>query len=279
MSRDHAQAISAGDELFTARSLIISAPDGLPIAVRDHGGPGPAVLMIHGWSCNQDFWAPQIRPLSEHFRLVTLDLPGHGAAHAGAGDRAWSIAGYGADVVVVADSLGIDRLTLMGHSMGGAVAVEAALQLGDRCRLLMGVDTFNEAAFYGRRPMAEIRERCASFDGDFGATMRGMVRGITDESADPVMVEWIGDAMAATPRPVAVAVLEALLAWDIEHRWTALTVPAVAINSALLAARNELLELPDLELHHVAAAGHFPMLEQPDAFNALALAILSQRLA
>lgn len=279
MSRDHAQAISPGDDLFTARSLFVTAPDGLPIAVRDHGGPGPVLVLIHGWSCNQDFWAPQIAPLSEHCRLVTLDLPGHGASPAGPGDRVWSIAGYGADVVAVADSLGVERLALMGHSMGGAVAVEAALQLGGRCSLLMGVDTFNEAAFYGRRPAKEIRERCASFDGDFGATMRGMVRAITDETADRAVVEWIGDAMAATPRPVAVAVLEALLAWDIEDRWPALAVPAVTINSALLAARNELLQLPDLEVHQIGSAGHFLMLERPDDFNTLALAILGARLA
>lgn len=279
MSRDHALAMPPRHERSTARSLVVSAPDGLPIAVRDHGGAGPALVLIHGWSCSQAFWAPQIRPLAQHFRLVTLDLPGHGLSPADARDRAWSMEAYGADVVAVADALGIERLALMGHSMGGAVAVEAALGLGGRCTLLGGVDTFTEAAFYGHRPDEEISERCAAFDGDFGATLRGMVRAITDGSVDPAMVEWIGDAMAATSRPVAVAVLRALLAWDIEARWRLLGGPAVTINSALLAARNELLALPDLEVHHVEAAGHFPMLEAPDAFNAMALAILRARLA
>lgn len=277
MSRNPLSAISPGGEKTLRRTFAVHAPDGLPIVVRDHGGEGPLLLLIHGWSCHQDFWAPQIEPLSQRFRVVTIDLPGHGEASANRDDRRWSIEAFGADVTAVVDALGASDVGLVGHSMGGAVAVEAALALGPKCRFVLGVDTFNEAAFYGRRPDGEIRERRAAFGADFAGTMRGMVGAITDPSADPAVVSWIGDAMACSHPPVALAVLEALLAWDIEARWGELGVPAATINSAMLAARNELLDLPGLEIHPVANAGHFPMLEVPDAFNAMLLDLLERR--
>ncbi|MCX5515454.1 alpha/beta hydrolase [Kaistia algarum] len=277
MSRNPLSAISPGSEKTLRRTFAVHAADGLPIEVRDHGGEGPLLLFIHGWSCNQDFWAPQIEPLSLRFRVVTIDLPGHGEANAKRGDRRWSIEAFGADVAAVVDALGASDVGLVGHSMGGAVAVEAALALGPKCRFMLGVDTFNEAAFYGRRPDGEIRERCAAFGDDFAGTMRGMVGAITDPSVDPAVVAWIGDAMASSRPPVALAVLEALLAWDIEARWGELAVPAATINSAMLAARNELLDLPGLDVRLIGNTGHFPMLETPEAFNALALGLLEGR--
>lgn len=256
---------------------VVMASDGLPIVVEDHGGTGPMLLLLHGWSCNRDFWSPAIDPLLAKYRVVTLDLPGHGASGAVAEDRDWSMVGFGEDVVTVADALDAAELAILGHSMGGAVAVEAAIRLGARCRFLLGVDTFNEAAFYGRRSDAEIRERAAIFEGDFGGTMRGMVGTITHPSADAAVVEWIGEAMAATEPSVGVAVLKALLAWDIEARWAKVAVPAATINSARLAARNELIDLPDLAVHHLDGVGHFPMLERPEAFQAMALDLLEGR--
>lgn len=171
----------------------------------------------------------------------------------------------------MADALGADEVALVGHSMGGAVAIEAATRLGSRCRLVLGVDTFDEAAFYRRRPANEIAARRAIFAEDFAGTMRRMVRDITDPSADPALVAQIGEAMAASDPAIALDVLEALLAWDIEARWPTLSIPVSTINSAWLARRNELLELPGLEAVRLEGVGHFPMMEDPAAFNRLAL--------
>jgi len=261
----------------SGRSGVARAADGLPIVYREYGS-GPTLLLLHGWSCRQDFWDRQIEALAAGHHVVTLDLPGHGASPAGKEDRAWSMEAFGGDVVAVADAVGARDLVLVGHSMGGAVAVEAALALGPRCRLLLGVDTFNEAAFYAARPAAEIAGRCTRFRSDYSGTMAGMIGAITAPGIDPAIVEAIAAGMADIDVDVSLAVLEALLAWDIKAKWPDLAVPAVTINSALLAERNELLDLPRLEIQLMEGVGHFPMLEDPEAFNALALAILARHL-
>jgi len=261
----------------SGRSGVARAEDGLSIAYREYGS-GPTLLLLHGWSCRQDFWEGQIEALAAGHHVVTLDLPGHGASPAGRADRAWSMEAFGGDVVAVADAVGAHDLVLVGHSMGGAVAVEAALRLGSRCRLLLGVDTFNEAAFYAARPAEEIAGRCAHFRSDYAGKMAGMVQAITVPGLDPAVAGTITAGMAANDVDVGLAVLEALLAWDVEAKWRELAVPAVTINSALLAARNELLDLPGLEIHPMEGVGHFPMLEDPAAFNALALGILARHL-
>ncbi|MBZ9935739.1 alpha/beta hydrolase [Mesorhizobium sp. BR1-1-16] len=255
------------------------AGDGAAIPVTVHGNAGPVVILVHGWSCSAAFWDRQTEYFARDFRVVTLDLPGHGRANRLRPSGRWSMAQYGADVAAVADWTGADQVILVGHSMGGAVALESALRLGSRCRGLIGVDTFTEAAFYAGRPSYEISERQAVFGSDFASTMRGMIAAITGESTDPDLIDWIGSAMAATDPQAALSALEALLSWDIRPRWSLCSLPVTTINSAVLARRNELIELAGIDLRLMEGVGHFPMLENPSEFNALLSDVLKERLA
>ena len=274
MSRHiHAETATKSDQ---PTAFVVTAADGALIPVTVMGSGGPVIILIHGWSCNQTFWQQQGSALAGLGRVVTLDLPGHGSAVPSRPSGAWSMAGFGADVVSVADAIRAEEVVLVGHSMGGAVAIEAAIALGDRCRLLVGVDTFTEAAFYTPCPADEIRARRAMFEADFAGTMRGMIGSITAEGTDPVLVDWIGAAMASADPAAALGVLEALLAWDIEARWPHLAVPVVALNSGPLARRNELITLPRLDVRLIEGVGHFPMLEEPRIFNTLLVDLLQK---
>ncbi len=258
-------------------SLCVQAEDGALVPVTVTGTAGPHLILVHGWSCNARFWQPQVAAFSDRYRVVTLDLPGHGAAEPHRPAGRWSMGDFGADILAVADAIGADDVVLVGHSMGGAVAIEAALALGARCRLLVGVDSFTEAAFYTARPAAEIDARKAVFEADFAGTMQGMIAAITGPAADPALIDWIGRSMASANSESALGVLEALLAWDIAPRWAELEVPAIALNSALLARRNELITLDGLDVVLMEEVGHFPMLEAPGAFNALLEDVLATR--
>ncbi|HWJ72441.1 MAG TPA: alpha/beta hydrolase [Kaistia sp.] len=260
-------------------SVVVVAEDGAAIPVTLHGNAGPVVILIHGWSCSAAFWDRQTEHFARDFRVVTLDLPGHGRADPLRPSGRWSMAQYGADVAVVADWIGADEVMLVGHSMGGAVALEAALRLGSRCRGLIGVDTFTEAAFYAGRPSHEIAMRLAVFGSDFPGTMRGMIAAIAGKGTDPDLVDWIGNAMAATDSQAALSALEALLSWNIRPRWNLCPLPVATINSAVLARRNELIELAGLDVRLMEGVGHFPMLENPGEFNALLADVLKDHLA
>jgi pimeloyl-ACP methyl ester carboxylesterase len=250
--------------------------DGIPLHYTLYGSGEPAIVLIHGWSCGQEFWRCQAGEWARHFRVVTLDLAGHGRSAAAYADRWWSIESFARDVETIVEAIGADAVVLVGHSMGGAVAVETALRLGGRCRLLLGVDTFTEAAFYGRVPDAEVRMRLSLFEPDFADGIARMVEQITAPGTDRDIPAWIATAMSETNPQIALAVLAALLRWDIESRWGLVHCPAETINSALLARKNEALSLDRLTVHEMEGVGHFPMLEDPAAFNALASVILER---
>jgi pimeloyl-ACP methyl ester carboxylesterase len=239
-------------------------------------GAGPAVVLIHGWSCDSGFWRDQAGGAAR-YRLVSLDLAGHGQSRAGAHGRAWSMETLAGDVVAVIDALGIGPAVLVGHSMGGAVAVEAALQLGERCRLLLGVDTLNEATFYRRRAPREISARLAPFERDFAGAIGTMVERIVAPQTDPALIQRIAREMSATDPACALPALAALLAWDVDARWPLLRCPRATINSALAARRDETIPLAGLEVVLQEGVGHFPMLEDAPAFDALAHALIARR--
>jgi len=113
----------------------------------------PMVVLIHGWSCDSSYWEAQLPSLRSRYRVVTLDLAGHGGSSADRKD--WSMRAFGEDVRRVVEAVDAHSpLVLVGHSMGGPVAVEAARQLGSRVRAVIGVDTFS-AIGLPRPPAAE----------------------------------------------------------------------------------------------------------------------------
>lgn len=172
--------------------------------------------------------------------------------------------------------IGADRLALVGHSMGGPAALEAALRLGDRCVLTLGVDTFTDPAFYRRRPNGETQARVKAFADDFAGAMEAMVRRITLGGVERGVADWIVGAMAGAEPRIALPLLESLLDWDIEARWPLLQCPVETINSTVLAMSSEPLALAGLRVQGMDAVGHFPMLEDPERFNALARAALER---
>src|SRR5215212_8694137 len=93
------------------------------------GRSGPALVCIHGAGGTHAHWGYQLRDLSAVAQVYAIDLPGHGrSAPPGRG----SIAGYAAALYDWMDTLGLDRAALIGHSMGGAVALWMALEAPER---------------------------------------------------------------------------------------------------------------------------------------------------
>jgi pimeloyl-ACP methyl ester carboxylesterase len=255
--------------LLTPVRATATSFDGVPLAYTTCGTGGPALVFVHGWSCHQGFWREQLA-LGDAYRVIALDLAGHGPLAADAPRRTdWSMAAFARDVEAVLEATGTGDAVFVGHSMGGAVCVEAALRLGRRCRLVLGIDTFTDARFYRRRPAPEIAARRARFAAAFQPEVARMVGAITAPRTPAATVRWIADAMSATRVDDALDALGALLAWDIEERWPALSAPVTTINATMLAAPEHAIDLERLHVHAMDGVGHFPMLEAPARFNAL----------
>ena len=106
----------------------VPSADGVPIAYEIHGQGSPALVLVHGWSCDRGYWKDQVEYLGAQYQLVLVDLAGHGES--GTARKDYTMAAFGADVAAVVDSLKLDKVVLVGHSMGSDVVVEHGSLLG-----------------------------------------------------------------------------------------------------------------------------------------------------
>jgi pimeloyl-ACP methyl ester carboxylesterase len=103
------------------------------------GGDGPTVLLIHGIGGDWRTWEPVLDGLARQHRVVAVDLPGHGGSAKGAGD--YSLGALASALRDLGGALGIERATVVGHSLGGGVAMQFAYQFPERCERLVLVSS------------------------------------------------------------------------------------------------------------------------------------------
>ena len=144
-----------------------TARDGVDIHYEAMGSGSPTLLFIHGWNCDRRYWAGQLAYFAEKHQVVAIDLAGHGES--GLQRTEWTISQFGADVASVADQLALDDVILVGHSMGGPVALEAARQLEGRVKTIIGADTLNDVSI--TFPEEQLNGMLAATETDFRSTV------------------------------------------------------------------------------------------------------------
>jgi pimeloyl-ACP methyl ester carboxylesterase len=191
--------------------------------------------------------------------------PGNGES--GSGRREWSIAAFGSDVATVVNHLCLEDVVLAGHSMGGEVILEAARRLPGRVSALVWVDTYGELPHFSTDE--EVCQRMAPFRSDFVEATRGFVRTMFGTDADPSLVERISRDMSAAPPDVALGAMEA--AWSFGRAVPALLselrLPLMAINPDDSSTNVESMRRFGIAVVLLPRVGHFPMMEDPQAFN------------
>src|SRR5882672_1722088 len=191
---------------------IAIAPDGIHVQYRVYGHGEPALVFIHGWSCDSNYWRAQIPEFKKRYTLVTVDLAGHGGTDGNRTD--WSIARFGQDVATALSAVPNNQLILVGHSMGGPVALEAARLLKNRVIGIIGVETFKSIG----APLpstAQVDAIIRPFETDFIGHTRALVTGnFFAPGANPELVTKIAYDMSLSPPRVGVASMRALLEYD-----------------------------------------------------------------
>lgn len=142
----------------SAASRYMDLASGVRVHYRDQGPrDAPAVVLVHGFSASLHAWEPWVARISDDYRTISLDLPGHGLTRTPAG-YALSPQGNVAVADEVARRLGADRFVIAGNSMGGGVAWTYALAHPDRVRGLVLVDAagWPEAGRGERPPLAFV---------------------------------------------------------------------------------------------------------------------------
>jgi pimeloyl-ACP methyl ester carboxylesterase len=248
-------------------TLLATEPDGVHIEYRIAGRGDPAIVLIHGWATDANYWNAQIDPLKAKYTVVAVDLAGHGGSTKSRAD--WSMEKYGEDVTTVLQRIPNQQLILVGHSMGGTVALEAARTLGNRVIGIIVVDALKSV---GQPPMpvAEIQKRVAPFRTDFiGSVRKYVTEELFEKGADPMFVQKVAYDMSLEPPEVGVPSLEALLSMDFKTVLPDIKVPVLAINSDLGATDDARIRksLPSFKSDVIPHTSHFLMMEVPDEFN------------
>jgi len=258
-------SVAALDVPELAVSGHVRSADGVEIAYADRGDGPEAIVFIHGGLADRTFWSPQFAYLSRARRLVAVDLAGHGAS--GSGRARWTISAWAADVRAVVDVLGLKRVVLVGNSLGGPVALEAAALLQGRAIGVIGVDTLHDAT--QRIPAADARARADALRRDFAGGCHAMVEALFHPGEHADLKAWAERRMCGTPRPMAAAMMESFGGYDLAAAFRNAGVPIRAINGDLWPTRVDVNRsvTPDFDAVIMKGAGHYPMLERPTEFN------------
>ncbi len=242
----------------------IHAADGVRIAYTSEGHGEPAIVFIHGWTCDHTHWRFQVSEFRKSFRVIAIDLPGHGAS--GADRKSWSIDGLGADVAVVVRGLELEQVVLVGHSMGGPVALAAAPKLRGILRGIVAVDSVHNVEYVA--PPGSADRMVQGFKDDFeGAWKRFMSGFFADRDSE--ILKSILEKPARTNRKAAISLLASYNRFDWKSALAAAGVPVRAINAAdpYPTAVKINRKYGDFDAVLMPDVGHFLMLEKPVEFN------------
>ena len=131
------------------------------------GKAGVPLVLVHGWACRRADWEGVIAGLGNH-RVVAVDLPWHGESTGGR--ESWDIGAFAGVIVELVHREHLEAPIFVGHSMGGAVCVEAASRLGSTASRVVGIDTLTYPTVYpSRMTRRSARRARAALIADLGA--------------------------------------------------------------------------------------------------------------
>lgn len=250
-------------ELEQDNIAMVESADGSTITYSAQGQGDVTIVFIHCWTCNHDFWKNQISYFSQNHRVVWLDLAGHGLSKSSRTE--YTMAAFGQDVAAVVNAVGADKVVLVGHSMGGPVAIEAARILGDKVIGIVGVDTFYTPFAY---PTSEekIEEFVKPFKDDYAGTTDKMIRSMFTPNADPAVIESMVKQFAGANPDVGMSALYEIFRWKAKNGSDALDGFGQKLRNINAAPKGD--EKP---LHQgvtlIPGVGHFVAQVKPDEFN------------
>jgi 3-oxoadipate enol-lactonase len=257
--------------------------DSRRIEYLDTGGAGVPVLLVHAFPLRARMWEPQLESLGERWRFIAPDLMGFGNSDAPDDASGYSVDSFADDLKALLDELGIDRVVLVGLSLGGYVALAFLRRYRSVVSALVLADTRSEA------DAPEAIEKRTNQQGTVreqgpGALTEGLLGALLGEPTrekKPDVVETVRTLMENPPAGY-VGALEAMKGRpDSTPDLASIDVPTL-----IVVGENDTLTPPELSrrMHEhiggsrlvvIPEAGHLSNLEAPEAFNGALAEFLS----
>jgi pimeloyl-ACP methyl ester carboxylesterase len=256
---------------LVALPLSAATFDGMKIHSTSSGKGPKTIVLVHGWTCDDTSWAAQVPVLSKHYRVITLDLPGHGRSGSPK-DGKFSMDLFARAIEAVRVEQRVDRIVLVGHSMGTPVIRQYARLYPQHVAALVIVDGVVIPPAQSARAAAPPLDLQQLVTPE-GLKMReGMIKGMFTPKTPADVQDRVLKMMLAAPPATAAGAMAAT--FD-TATWTddVMTMPVYGIyaeKSALLGNPAYLKKVfPKIEYVEMPGTGHFVMMEQPQEFNRL----------
>jgi pimeloyl-ACP methyl ester carboxylesterase len=241
----------------------VASADGVSIHYLAEGG-GPAVVLVHCLGGNLHYWDVAAADLARDHRVVRLDLAGHGGS--GTDRKTWGVEGFVSDIRAVVNAAGVDRFTLVGHSISGTIALETARELGDRVTGVVPVDSVLDVDEHMPPQMrAEVLGKMRAEHCD---VIEKELPNLLPKNPDPNVIARVrADAMAGDPDR-STAILESVFGYREDLTMDHLAMPIIAIDSDLrpVAIDHNRAHAPQFDARVIRDTGHFLMLDKPTEF-------------
>jgi pimeloyl-ACP methyl ester carboxylesterase len=240
------------------------SPDGVSIAYEVRGEGEPTLVFVHGWCCDRSYWKEQLPHFVEKYKVVAIDLAGHGESGLERDD--FTMAAFGEDVASVVEKLSLRYVILIGHSMGDKVILEAARRIPKHVIGLVGADTFNDDT-----KIEQVNELLVQLRGNFHEITRSFVRSMFPPTADSGLVEKVVADTSSAPSEIGLSAVEEYYKHDLTLALKDLDFPIRTINSDMNPTELDVIHryAPSFKVMWMSGVGHFVMMEDPETFNRL----------
>ena len=251
-------------------------------------GSGPPIVALHGFAGSMASWTDFVHEASRRYKIITIDLLGHGGSDFPKESKRYSAEHTGEDIVAIMTKLGIDSACWLGYSMGGRIALLTAVSKPEK---------FTGLILEGASPgLSSARERKQRARKDALLAQRIVKNGIetfadywesqglfaTQKRLPKEIRQWLREQRLAnnptglsnTIRAVGLGVQT-----PVQKALPSLTVPVLCITGSLDRKFTTIAEamckkLPNAKLSVIRGSGHAPHLEKPEQFNRVVLRFL-----
>jgi pimeloyl-ACP methyl ester carboxylesterase len=239
--------------------------EGVGLFYEEVGSGEPALLLVHGWSCDHHNLVRQAEYFAPTHRVISVDLRGHGESDAPQQD--YTLEGFADDLAWMCKQLDVSRVVVIGHSMGGAVGLEFASKNQDLVAAVVLLDCGIVLSGDLRSSVEETVKGLLGPQSD--AVRRSFIDTLFIPTDDPDQRAAITAGMMRTPKHVVASALTASLTWPSMEEVTAPVLAIVADEFILSPAHFPTGVVRHLSLGQTVGSGHFIQLEVPDQVNAI----------
>ncbi len=250
--------------------------DAMRVHYQNYGKGKEALVFVHGWTCNLTFWKANLPAFADQTRVIAIDLPGHGQS-----DKpqiTYSMEMFAQAINAVLEDAKVERVTLVGHSMGTPVIRQFYRKYPAKTRALVIVD--GSLKPFGDK--AAMEKFLGPFRGpNYKQAAEGMISSMVAPVKDKTNQAEIKAAMLSAPQHVMVGAFDGMLddsIWKTQDKINVPTLAIMAANPGWNAEYEKFVRelVPGIDFQVWPDVSHFLMMDDPQKFNDTVLVFLKK---